>query len=560
MKMGFLDSRKRSLAVSILLGVLLSGCTSNARSISARDLGALLNFNALLPSPPPDPNLPPDLNYQSSDLTLRLAITGEEFVQESLKQGLESIGVELKKSWVRSTPPLPPGLTLDSTNGRLTGMSAEPFPIQDFQLTLEGYSTDDRSVRVTALVRIAGSDSRALGDVPTDELVISGDSTRLVSSGTVFDISDPKRPKVVAQFPMWDYMIARGISSTGRYVFFEQQGSTELDASIRGQIVRIDLEQLDAPPLVVTSRDGTWQTGALNYKFTRQSTVKSVDVSADGRWVAFSANSSSGLVKDARGFQVYLKDLQKPGQEPQLISAPQPLDLSNECSGEGLSLSPDGSWIAYVSRNDDARLGFRDRSAQVYRRRLLPELGVPGWVSLVDGTQAKGLPYSSCNSLHVAISPDGRYVAFGGQVGFEGEGGVLPIYIKDMSRASVAPWIATSPTGKISDHIKSSIAAQSLKFSADGKYIYFLSEGLTQENTGPFRLHPWRRKISAESPLELLSRSLDGAVPLQVCRSLVASDDNKIAVFSCALATYSSSNNVIPGTNSSGVLLRRTGF
>jgi Tol biopolymer transport system component len=167
--------------------------------------------------------------------------------------------------------------------------------------------------------------------------------------------------------------------------------------------------------------------------------------SPDGKWIAFASNRDGGV------FQIYRKDASAAGPEERLTNGSYdkfPLDWSR-----------DGRVILYSEQKNGGGLSTRDGRVILYSEQknggglsthlmALPVQGDRKPVLVVD----EASPRSSA-----AISPDGRWVAYGAEVS-----GSLEVYI----RAYPAPGSPQSAT-------RVSITGGSPKWRRDGKELYY---------------------------------------------------------------------------------------
>jgi Tol biopolymer transport system component len=258
------------------------------------------------------------------------------------------------------------------------------------------------------------------------------------------------------------------ISADGRYVAYDTE-STNLapgDRLIVGGIYRRDLIS-GAPGMMF------WRPGSF-----------SPDISGDGRRVAFAFQYSPtpynpknpprnvGKWLRKRHKQIMLWDSK--WKRPKVVSrAPgRRGPISNQHCGEA-SVSDSGRFVAFVSKAANLAPGDGNRLADVFVRDMQRNV-----TTLVSRAGSDGAPGDG-DSILPSISADGRYVAFQSLAGnlVPGDGDDDPdVYVKDLSTnriVLVAPGLDGQPSnGKFG----------APAITPDGRYVAF---GSTSSNIGP---------------------------------------------------------------------------
>ncbi|MES1244176.1 MAG: hypothetical protein ABUT39_21405 [Acidobacteriota bacterium] len=213
------------------------------------------------------------------------------------------------------------------------------------------------------------------------------------------------------------------------------------------------------------------------------------DVSDDGRYVVFhspSPNMAEGVADTNGASDVFLRDRATGGTVLVSGSAAAPGTAANGGSGV-FAVSGDGRWVAFGSEATDLVAGQTDLF-QTFDLFLWDR--ETGARSLVNHTPSSPVATANWGAEAVALSADGRYVAF------------VSLATNLVAGQIDAPWDAdvfvydrtTGGTTLVSHKAGSALAAAgdcqySVSISADGRYIAFTSDapdlipGLTFENT-----------------------------------------------------------------------------
>jgi Tol biopolymer transport system component len=278
------------------------------------------------------------------------------------------------------------GILVVSANGNpalvsvgIAGAGANGF--NDFP----AISADGRYVAfLSQATNLVPGDTNGAGDIFVRDLQMG--TTTLVSFSDDFSPGD-------------DVSTQPSINQDGRFVAFRSVAGNLVpngrhgfgDIYVRdlqlGRTVQVNLSSTGAPS------DG----GAFN-----------PSISGDGRFVAFTTNSSNLVTGGGGGVpQVYLRDIQ--AGTTSLVSASNDGTPGNAAAQIPM-LSGDGLFVAFVSSASNLVPGGGGPSPQVYLRDVRA-----GTTRLVSGAPDGSLPNEPASvdgEEHLAVSADGRYVAF----------------------------------------------------------------------------------------------------------------------------------------------------
>lgn len=192
------------------------------------------------------------------------------------------------------------------------------------------------------------------------------------------------------------------ISADGRYVAFQSEATNLIEGETYGW-PGIYLADLATPTPSVTAVSVSWEGNAPNGSSIRPS------ISSDGRYVAFRSQATDLLPGDTNGFaDVFLRDVVTPSTSVVSVA-----DLTgaqgNGDVAAGTAVTPDGRYVAFASYASNLVPGDANGKCDVFVRDL-----VDGRTELVSISTAgaQGNEESGGGSWMLAISDDGRYVAF----------------------------------------------------------------------------------------------------------------------------------------------------
>lgn len=293
----------------------------------------------------------------------------------------------------------------------------------------------------SAASNLVPGDTNGLDDAFVHDLV-SGETTRVSVSSTGVQ-SDRYTGEMYA---------TPAVSANGRYVAFCSGASnfTPVDNGGSGDIFVRDLVTGETTCASVSS------SGELGNSSSEWCTI-----SADGRYVAFSSNSTNLVANDTAGDDVFVRDLVSGTTSLASVS-------SSGVQGGGLwpSMSADGRHVAFLSDSPALVPGDANGQQDIFVRDL--SAGTTALASVSSsGVQANGF------SSNQTLSSDGRYVAFmsGASNLVPGDTNGMPdVFVHDMvsgetTRANV------SSAGAQANGYSGGLP----RISTDGRYVAFHS-------------------------------------------------------------------------------------
>jgi Tol biopolymer transport system component len=248
------------------------------------------------------------------------------------------------------------------------------------------------------------------------------------------------------------------ISADGRYVAF-----TSLSSNLTGSDLNAAADIFVKDLLTgTTSRVSTASAGtAANGESYHPS------ISGDGRYVTF-ASDATNLVGGDTNFvtDIFVKDRQT--DVTTRVSTTSAGGQATELSGTP-SVSVDGRYVIFRSDAPDLVAGDLNLAADVFVRDL-----VAGTTTRVS-TSAAGLEADD-ESVHPAISADGRYVMFNSDAGNLVTGdvnGLRDVYVKDLQTGSLS-LMSMRDTG-VAGPFAAGGYSHEPALSGDGRYVAFSS-------------------------------------------------------------------------------------
>src|SRR5205809_84055 len=192
------------------------------------------------------------------------------------------------------------------------------------------------------------------------------------------------------------------ISSDGRFVLFLSEANNLVTNDTNGvsDVFMRDL-QTGTTTLVSVNSAGTGGNGASTSPL----------ISPDGRYVAFVSAAGNLVANDTNNANdIFVRDLQN--NTTTLVS----VSMDGATSGNGGSdwptMTPDGRWVAFVSKATNLVAGASNNLGDIYARDLVS--GTTIWVgtnvaAIMSGVNSQSHPINSYNPV---VSDNGNYVAF----------------------------------------------------------------------------------------------------------------------------------------------------
>lgn len=241
------------------------------------------------------------------------------------------------------------------------------------------------------------------------------------------------------------------ITPDGRFVAFVSK-ATNVVAGVTNQLGEVYVRDLQAGKTIWASAQATNFVAMLSIARSPQIASYNPALSADGRFVVFKTASS-----DTRQALIFRHDLST-GQTL-LVSSSGFGNVIGASDFSGPVISSDGQTIAFESRHTN--------SAQ----RVISVWNAATETTTVASVNTNGTVSASGNSDTLALSADGRYVAFlstANDLVSAPVGGSSQIYVRDLT-TKTTQIVSSGPNGGAVDH--GDLTAVSL--SADGRVVAF---------------------------------------------------------------------------------------
>ncbi len=322
------------------------------------------------------------------------------------------------------------------------------------------------------------------------------------------------------QIPGGDDTWGAKLSADGRYLAFITNSSVPLIPGISGEHVYI--KDLHTGNLRVGSitQDGVQANG----------TVADASISADGRFISFSSDSSNLIpgVTGASGNQIYVKNLET--GELQLASSNQDGVQGNNHTYNA-NLSQDGRYVTFWSNSSNLISGVSGQQA------YLKDLHT-GKLQLLSSNEA-GVQSNGSSGTGSALSADGRFFTFTKNStnlisGVTGQ----QTYVKNIETGELR-LVSSNKEG-----VQASVGSWDATISADGRYISFTADA-SNLVAGASGAQIYRKDMLT-GDIELVSRSTDGETDanngsyIYNILGIISPDGNKVYF-------HSSSDNLIAG-------------
>ena len=335
------------------------------------------------------------------------------------------------------------------------------------------------------------------------------------------------------------------VSADGRYVLFRSM-ATDLTSSsgVQGsQLYRRDLSA-GTTVLVTVSTSGGGSTSGY---------VTNASMSADGRYVAFETAATDltpNFAKHNTGDDIFVRDMVT--GTTTLVS----INDTGTGSGNGSSINPmisaDGRFIAFTSSASDLVPNDTNKASDIFVRDL--QTNTTSLVSINrtgtgpgDAGSGNTNTLLSFNSPSLAISSDGRYIAFPSTAGdlvavdIQGThpGG---IYVRDM-QAGVTKLVTVNMSGVAGDWFTP--AFDQFSMTPDGHYIAFLDSAndlVPNNSKGIGSIEDVYLRNMVAGTTTLITKNLAGTAGANASAiQPFISDDGRYVVF------QSAANNLVAG-------------
>jgi hypothetical protein len=193
------------------------------------------------------------------------------------------------------------------------------------------------------------------------------------------------------------------VSGNGRFVLFASQATNltvEQDANPYGDVLVRDL-QAGTTKLVSITRSGTSSSNWSDF-----TTGHREQISQDGRYVTFRGSDDEFVANDHNhNSDIFQRDLVTNTTTLVSINAAGS-ESGNLGADDDFSVSPDGRFVAFLSRSSDLTSGDNNGRSDVFIRDLATGITRNASRDVVRS------PYNSEGLIDVHVSPNGRFVGF----------------------------------------------------------------------------------------------------------------------------------------------------
>lgn len=311
------------------------------------------------------------------------------------------------------------------------------------------------------------------------------------------------------------------ISANGRYVVFDSEATNLVDDDTNGNWSDIFVHDRITGQTTLVSRHTNGTQG--NSKSWNPS------ISADGRFIAFTSNSTNLVSAHTQGTHVFVHDR----HTGQTVHVSRRTDGTHANAGAGsASISADGRFVVFVSFSDNLVDNDTNHCLDVFVHVLQT-----GQITLVSrhttGIQGNG------HSERPSISADGRYVAFDSEatnlVDDEVNGIPQDIFVHDRMIGQ------TTLVSRHGDGTQGNNESTSPSISADGRFVTFESDadnlvGSDVNGTQDVFVHD---RMTGQTTL--ISRHVNGSLGNDQSSSPTISADGRFVTFT------SYANNLVAG-------------
>jgi Tol biopolymer transport system component len=251
------------------------------------------------------------------------------------------------------------------------------------------------------------------------------------------------------------------VSDDGRYVAFCSMAN-DLVSGDANEYMDVFVRDLQTELTLLVSVS---PTGPANEKST------ACAISSDGRYVAFQSEATNLILDEEYGWPgIYLADLATPSPSVTAVSVSREGDSPNGTSMKP-SMSPDGRYVAFRSNATDIVSGDTNGYSDVFLRDAVTP--TTARVSVADITGAQGNGDAAGGT---AVTPDGRYVVFASYASNLVPGdtnGKCDVFVRDLltGRTELVSISSASAQGDEDSGGESWMLA----ISDDGRYVAFAS-------------------------------------------------------------------------------------
>lgn len=451
-------------------------------------------------------------------------------------------------------PPLPAELSLDPTDGVVTGVPAAASPLMAHVVTAQngsGSSTTTLTLEVltaATTVLVSRSDAGLPGSVGSTQARISADGTSVAFSSTAPDLvaDDANGLNDVFVHSLVDGTTQRvsialaggdgngasaepAIDATGRYVAF-RSAADNLAAGDTNGLEDVFLHDRQTGSTLLMSRSTLG--AAANAACQRPS------VSADGRLVVFDSAASTLVPGDTNATNdVFLAD-RLTGTTFRMNFGPSGVQGNNQSILA--VISADGSVVAYASSASNLAAGDANGTFDVFVRPNPTFGGAPPSQIVSTGLGGNA---ANGNSSNPALSADGRFVAFQSTADDLVPGdtnGVTDVFVHDRSTGT------TTRVSVASDGAQGNGTSSLPSISGDGRYVSFQSSATNLVPDDTFGVQDIFRHDRTTGATIRLSVAADGSQATNLSRAARLAADGQTAVFDsfAALVTPTATSQV----------------
>ena len=429
---------------------------------------------------------------------------------------------------------VPERVSVDTQGNQANGPSARP-----------SVSTGGRYIAFESLAsNLAPGDSNRVSDIFLRDTCRKAAPECIPSTVRVSVANNGSEPNGASFGP--------SISGDGRYVVFtsladnlvSKDKNSSADIFVRDTCIGATGECRPSTALVSVDNSGIQANSSSDF----------AKISGSGRFVAFASAADNLIVEDTNlSEDVFVRDTCAGAVEPCSASTTRASVGTTGRQADGAStmtaLSADGRYVAFVSNASNIAPGVKTEGSEVFLRDTcggIRELCTPSTigVSVTD----TGLPGNG-PSLHPAISPDGRFVAFlstSSNLGARGDIVARQIFLRDTCMGAAKP--CQPSTLHISDSAGDSEGQASVPaVSAEGHYVAFVSASShlvpddTNQRVDAFVHDTCLATTACVKATWRLSRGRLGAEADADTLALALTPDGRVLAFT------STASNLVPG-------------